>query len=67
MEKIVKHIGRKGFFGLILLLVACILFIFKDASPGLSQFLQFLTWLGGLFFAGNVGEHAFKKPVDPAP
>ena len=57
MEKIYSWFGgRKLFFGLLLFIIATLLFIFSKQTD-FDVWSQLVMWIFGIYAVGNVGEH----------
>ena len=50
--------GRKFFFGLLLFIIATLLFLFSDKTD-FDGWSQLVMWIFGIYAVGNVGEHLF--------
>ena len=48
--------GRKLFFGLVLFIIATLLFLFSDKTD-FDGWSQLVMWIFGIYAVGNVGEH----------
>jgi hypothetical protein len=57
MEKIYSWFGgRKLFFGLLLFIIATLLFVFSNQTD-FDGWSQLVMWIFGIYAVGNVGEH----------
>jgi hypothetical protein len=57
MEKIYSWFGgRKLFFGLLLFIIATLLFLFSDKTD-FDGWSELVMWIFGIYAIGNVGEH----------
>jgi len=48
--------GRKLFFGMVLFVIATLLFLFSDKTD-FDGWSQLVMWIFGIYAVGNVGEH----------
>jgi hypothetical protein len=57
MEKIYSWFGgRKLFFGLLLFVIATMLFVFSKQTD-FEGWSELVMWIFGIYAVGNVGEH----------